>query len=314
MSTSSSPQFNRTFVYVSLGMVLLLIVGALVGARMIADRAGNQPVAMSDLPAPDASSPECTELIDALPDSLLGHDRAEIAEPIPAGVAAWQSSSTERVTLRCGVELPFQYTDYAVTENIDGVEWLRVDDMTPESDLTTWYTVDRAQVVAVTADGNGLGRADEPVSDLTEQVTGLAEKQHEKNPAPLTELEKADGNVDKQCLDLKHELPDDIADGWSRVHDKDLPTDTAVWTNAGAEPIVMRCGVAPPPNYESGERLTQIDEIPWFEDDRLVNGSTASYWYALGRATDIAVSVPQAAASEALPQLGTAIETATDPQ
>lgn len=314
MSSSASPQFSRTFVYVSLGMVVLLIVAALIGARIISDRAEQQPVAMSDLPAPSADSAECTQLIDTLPDTLLGHGRAEIAEPAPAGVAAWQSSSSERVTLRCGVEVPFQYNDYAETEVIDGVEWLRIDDMTPESDMSTWYSVDREHVIAVTADGHSLGRADQPVSPLSEQVGELSRTEQPTNDAPLSELEASSGDTSEQCGPLNRELPDSLAGAWTRLNGADLPDNTAVWTRQGSEPIVLRCGVTPPENYRPGEQITQVDDIPWFENDRLVNGSTASYWYALGRATDIVASIPQTAAGETLPALGTAIAHATDEQ
>lgn len=295
-------------------MVVALIAVALAGARVLSDRVEQQPVAMSDLPAPEADSAECAALVDALPDEVAGHERAEIAEPAPDGVAAWQSSPTERITLRCGVDLPFQYTDYASTQDIGGVEWLRVEDMTPESDMSTWYTVDRAQVVAVTADGQSLGRADEPVSELTDAVGNLDQVEHPTHDAPLSELPAAQTDAAGQCGPLSREFPDAVAGEWTRVNDAELPDGTAVWTNEGVEPIVVRCGVAPPENYRPGEQLTQIDEIPWFENDRLVNGSTASYWYALGRATDIAVSVPQVAAGEALPQLGAAIAAATDEQ
>ncbi|AWB82033.1 DUF3515 domain-containing protein [Corynebacterium yudongzhengii] len=311
-SSTAVPQFNRTLIYISLGIAVVFIVAVLVGARIISEQAGDQPVAMSDLPAPEADSQECSELISQLPDELLGHDRAEIAEPAPAGAAAWQSSSLERITLRCGIDLPFQYTEYASTHDIDGVEWLRVDDMTPESDMSTWYAVDRSPVVAVTADGRALDGADNPVEDLGGVVGELPEHNHDPHPAPLSELEPAAEDASDACRSLGTELPDILADGWT--HATTSQGDTAVWANEGAEPIVVRCGVAPPPNYQPGEQLTQIDDIPWFEDERLVNGSTASYWYALGRETDIAVSVPQSAASEALPALGSAITAATEEQ
>ena len=54
--------------------------------------------------------------------------------------------------------------------------------------------------------------------------------------------------------------------------------------------------------------------MPWFEDTELVSGSTASVWYALGRATDVAVSTPQAAAQEALVQLSDLIAEETPEQ
>lgn len=304
-SSADHPQLNRTAIYLSLGLAILLILGALIGARVISDRANNQPVAMSPVPAPQAESAECSSLIDALPDDIQGHDRATIADPVPPGTAAWQSGPNERITLRCGIELPFQYTDLARTTEAAGVQWLRVDDMTPDSDLSTWYSVDREPVVAVTA---SLADTAEPVDGLAEAVATLPQEQHETFPAPLTELEPASGD---SCPSLLDGLPETLAETWNL---ETAQGDTAVWVSEGKEPIVIRCAVAPPPNYSAGQRLTQIDDIPWFEDTQLVNGSTASTWYALGRAQDIAVSVPQAASSQVLPELGKVISGTTDAQ
>ena len=279
------------------------------GAKLFFENVARQPVAMSDLPAPLADSAECTNLVDSLPDEVAGHDRSEIAEPAPAGVAAWASNSLERVTLRCGVDLPLQYTAYAQPEEIEGVQWLRVTDVTPESTLATWYSVDRTPVVAVTADEPSLGGADNPVVELGESVSTLAEADHEPNPAPLSQLAAGDTSV---CDDLMANLPDTIAGDHERIEVAEPYT--AAWTAPGREPIVMRCGVAPPENYEPGLQLTQVDEIPWFEDTTLANGTTTSTWFALGRATDIAVSVSQEDGSAAIVELGEAIAEHTPEQ
>lgn len=300
-SSADHPQLNRTAIYLSLGLAILLIVGALIGARVVSDRANNQPVALSPVPSPLADSAECSTLVDALPDELLGHDRAAIADPVPPGTAAWQSSPTERITLRCGVELPYQYTEVATTTEDAGVQWLRVDDMTPGSDLSTWYSVDREPVVAVTA---SLAESQSPVAELGDSVSALPQKQHEPFPVPLSELEPASQET---CPALIDALPETLAGDWE-------VRSPGVWVREGNEPVVLRCGVAAPPNYQAGERLTQIDDIPWFEDTQLVNGSTASTWYALGRVTDIAVSVPQAISAQVLPELGTVIAETTAPQ
>ena len=288
---------------------MALVLGVVVGAKVVFERAAQQPVGMSDLPAPLAGSPECASFIDSLPDDLLGHDRAEIAEPAPQGVAAWASSSTERITLRCGVDLPLQYTDYAPTETVDGVEWLRITDATPGSTLQTWYAVDREQVIAVTADDVALGRHDEPVADLSEAVSALKATQHETFPAPLSQLASGDTEV---CGDLLAALPDTLAEDYRRA---EVPEEnTVAWTANGREPVVLRCGVAPPENYQPGLQLNQVNDIVWFEDTVLASGTTAGTWFALGRETDIAVSTPQDVSSGVLVQLGDVIAAETAEQ
>ena len=294
-TTAHEPQINRTAIAISLGLALLLVIGAVVGARIYFNQVALQPVAMTDLPAPQADSQACASLIDDLPSDLHGHPRAELAEPAPAGAAAWRSSSTERITLRCGVDIPAQYTDYAITEDIDGARWLRVDDITPQSTLATWYTVDRSPVVAVTADTEQLdGGA--PVDGL--DLAALEQHDQPRNPAPLTELEAADSS---KCSGLLDAAPESIAEGYTRT--EPASDNTVAWHAKGRDPIVVRCGVAPSPNYGPGEQLVQVNGIPWFEDVKLANGTTASTWYALGRDSGIAASLPQAESNEAITNL-----------
>ena len=294
-TTAHEPQINRTAIAISLGMALLLVVGAVVGARVYFNKVALQPVAMTDLPAPEADSQACTSLIDDLPSDLHGHPRAELAEPAPQGAAAWRSSSTERITLRCGVDIPAQYTDYAVTEDIDGARWLRVDDITPQSTLATWYTVDRSPVIAVTADADLTG-GQAPIDGL--DLAALEQHDQPRNPAPLTELEAADSS---KCSGLLEAAPDSIAEGYTRT--EPASENTVAWHAKGRDPIVVRCGVAPSPNYGPGEQLAQVNGIPWFEDVKLANGTTASTWYALGRDSGIAASLPQAESNEAITNL-----------
>lgn len=298
-STAHDAQFNRTTIYISLGLAVALVLGVLVGARVFFNRVALQPVAMTELPAPEASSAECTSLIDALPSTLADLKRAELAEPAPEGAAAWQASSTERITLRCGVDAPAQYTPYAQTEDIDGARWLRVNDATPGSTLATWFTVDRSPVLAVTADTQQLRDGTAPVAGIdTAALTGPAPEQH---PAPLADLAAGGGAGAASCGSLLAAAPDSISDGYTRVDA--VSEQTVAWSAEGQDAIVLRCGVADPENYGPGARLDQINGVPWFEDVKLANGTTASTWYAMGRDVQVAASLPQAESNEAITNL-----------
>lgn len=298
-STAHDAQFNRTTIYVSLGLAVALVLGVLVGARVFFNRVALQPVAMTQLPAPEASSSECTSLIDALPSTLADLKRAELAEPAPEGAAAWQASSTERITLRCGVDAPAQYTPYSQPEDVDGARWLRVNDATPGSTLATWFTVDRSPVLAVTADTQQLRDGTAPVAGIdTSALTGPAPEQH---PAPLADLAAGGGAGAASCNSLLAAAPDSIADGYTRVDA--VSEQTVAWSAEGQDAIVLRCGVAAPENYGPGARLDQINGVPWFEDVKLANGTTASTWYAMGRDVQVAASLPQAESNEAITNL-----------
>lgn len=303
-------QINRTAIWIILGLSLALVVGVLFGARYTFNQVATQPVAMPELPSPDADSPECAAFIDALPATLAGHKRAELAEPAPAGAAAWQSSSTERVTLRCGVELPLQYTElteaFQVTE-LGGARWLEVGDTA--STMATWFTVDRSPVVAVTADTAQLDEP--PVAHL--DAASLPAAEHTPLPAPLSTLAAADDSAGGAagagsagaCAGLEAAAPAEIAEGYVNVH-IDAP-DTLAWIKPGFEPVVLRCGVAPPERYAPGVGLVQVNEVPWFQDVDAGNGITADTFYALGRATDIAASIPLTGGNEIITNLSNLI-------
>ncbi|WP_408931534.1 DUF3515 domain-containing protein [Corynebacterium sp. YSMAA1_1_D6] len=297
-------QFNRTAIYISLGLALAMVLAVIFGAKYVFTSAAQQPVALPPTPSKEAESPECAALVGALPDSLLDHPRAELADPAPAGAAAWASTSEEKVTLRCGVDLPQQYTEYSQPVDVEGEQWLRVIDATPGSGLTTWYTTQRTPVVAVTATGEN---APEGLGDALQQLPAEDQKPH---AAPLSQLTSG---PDDMCPDLEAALPAEIADGYSRRTDVG-GEDTWVYSAPGREEIVVRCGVAAPENYSAGVQLQQVNDVPWFEDTTLAEGTTAGTWFALGRADDLALSAPQDAANSALVRLSDALAEATPEQ
>ncbi|APT88953.1 hypothetical protein CFRA_06470 [Corynebacterium frankenforstense DSM 45800] len=280
-------QFSRTPVYAALVLAVVLVVGVLIGARVVFERAGDQPVALPDLPAGQADSPECTGLIEDLPDSLGDFDRAELAEPAPAGAAAWSKSSTERVTLRCGVDAPAQWTEGAETEESGGVEWLPVTD--PDTDLTTWYSVDRSVVVAVTAEGF------DPTEELAEPVAALPAGSVERNPLPLADLDTPEAGG---CEEVLAALPGEIGD-YRRV---EAEAPRAHWTARGLPPVVAVCGVAMPESYAPGGQVTEINGVNWFSE-----GDTL---YALGLDEVVAVSTPPVGADGVLVALSDALKEA----
>ena len=297
---------RKTPMIIALCLSILLVFGVVVGARVLLGPAGQQQVAMSALPAAEADSPECVALVDSLPNKVFGHTRAQIMDPVPPGAAAWSTTELERVTLRCGVDMPFQYSTLSKTVDIDGTTWLPVSDMTPGSSLETWYSVNRFPVVAITADKTSTNNADNPVEPLSDSVAQLEQREGAPFDAPLVGLAAAgDPQV---CTELFDVFPDQLEVGgedgttYQRIESARMKAagyseDAFAWDAPGLEPIVVRCGVEPSENYAVGALLQQIDDIPWFEDTILASGTTSATWYALGRETDVAVSLPQAASS-----------------
>ena len=151
-------------------------------------------------------------------------------------------------------------------------------------------------MIAVTGDAQVLHDSKKSLGRLG--ADGLPSKDQPHNPAPLSALEGADAS---KCDALLQAAPDAIAEGYTRT--EPASENTVAWRAEGRDPIVLRCGVAPSPNYAPGAQLAQVNDIPWFEDVLLANGTTASTWYALGRDSGIAVSLPQAESNEAITNL-----------
>jgi hypothetical protein len=137
------------------------------------------PVAITSVPAPQASSPSCKALLGAVPDRLGDYRRAATVDPTPEGTAAWRTApGTEPVILRCGLERPDDFVVGAPQQLVDEVAWFQVSD--PGSGLTTWFAVDRAVYVALTLpDGSGPT----PIQDISQAIAGALPAQP-VNPGP----------------------------------------------------------------------------------------------------------------------------------
>jgi hypothetical protein len=105
------------------------------------------PVAIAAVPAPAAHAAECRALLATLPDSLGDLQRADTAEPTPAGAAAWRGDG-EPVILRCGLERPAEFVVGRPIQMVDEVGWFRIDDS--DTQRSTWVSVDRPVYIALT--------------------------------------------------------------------------------------------------------------------------------------------------------------------
>lgn len=297
MGDKVQPQGSRLGMVIALVLAVLLAAGVIGAAKIVQDRAARQPVALSSPEMPDDDSPACADLVGRLPDRLGGLVRAGLADPTPAGAAVWRDSLDDRVTLRCGASVPVQYTEMAKTEDVEGVEWLKVSDGAAGTDLVTWYSVGRSPIVAVTANDSHA----DSLPAISEAMGPDAGDGPEPNPLPLADL--AAPHDDGVCSGFNGTLPEDLGE-FHRVPDADLPEDSrglAVWTDHTGQLVTARCGVAEPPAYAGTDKpLTQVGDIVWFNDPNHTTGVTGVY-YAMGRERFVAVHVPMAQASGLLP-------------
>jgi hypothetical protein len=129
------------------------VVGVLVFAAIRQRPPQQLPVVIASVQAPGADGDACRALLAALPDQLGDYQRAKLADPAPAGAAAWRAKPDEEpVVLRCGLEAPVDFVAGAPIQVVDEVDWFRVGDQ----GRSTWFTVDRPVYVALTLpDGSG---------------------------------------------------------------------------------------------------------------------------------------------------------------
>ncbi|APT84641.1 hypothetical protein CAQU_05680 [Corynebacterium aquilae DSM 44791] len=300
---------SRTPMLIALGLAIALTVGVLVGAKVVYERAAHQPVSLSPVAAPDASSVQCAEFLDRLPKKVMGFERAELADPAPEGAAVFAADSQRQVSVRCGVSVPAQFSVLSHTRDVDGVEWLKVTDDTPGSSLVSWYSVNRAPTVAVTTDV-----ADDPVVDLSEAVAGIAEAHPQPAGVPLGDLPQAAdyAAVAAQCSAFAKALPASVGDGYKRLDEAAVraagaPEGAVVYTAEGVEPVVVRCGVGFPVEYQPGARLDDVNSVPWLTSAELKNGSTAGVFYGLGFDATVAVSTPRSVGGTAVTSVSDAM-------
>ena len=316
---SSTPGLRRTTTVLALVLAVVFVAAVLAGAKILVGRTVYTDVAMGPVDAPDADSTACTGIVDALPGRTGDYRSVGVTDPAPVGAAAYRDSGGAELTVRCGVSAPAQYTAVSGTVDHGGVDWLRIVDATPGSDLETWYTLS-SPVVAVTGsvdagssldravgldglgsavaghpDGDAPVAADLPLTGLKTAAAGSCPAFTDALPAVLGDYRRITETTQDTAQHPAGTALDSLGGGGSAA--------PAVWTAPGREPVVVRCGVAMPASYEAGAQLTQVDEVPWFEDTALGNGSTAGVWYGLGRDATVAVSLPLDAGDVVLPEI-----------
>jgi hypothetical protein len=155
---------------------LAVLFGVLKFAQFQDDK---KPMAITNIPAPQANSPLCVDMTKAYPDSMAGDwKRAQIVEPKPPAAAAWRRGQ-DSVVARCGVDRPAEFTVGTSVEQINGVQWFRVTDAAVG--ITTWFAVDRGVYIAVTMpDGSGT----EPLVEMSDAI-GKALPAVKPDPLPL---------------------------------------------------------------------------------------------------------------------------------
>lgn len=138
--------------------VLLAVVVAVLGiaGRVIGDAPpppDRTPLATPPVEAPDAGGPGCASVLARLDGDLPAGDGTlpvrPLADPAPPGVRAW-AASPRPVVLRCGLPRPAELNPASALLEVNGVQWLQLDDGVPDPVVVTYVAVDRPVYVVLT--------------------------------------------------------------------------------------------------------------------------------------------------------------------
>ncbi|WP_067669679.1 DUF3515 domain-containing protein [Nocardia miyunensis] len=176
--TRRSPALIATAV--ALPVVLIVVVLAIaVFARQHPTR---EPLALGSVPQPQATGQVCTTLLPALPSSLGGYTKADLAQPAPPGTVGWQlPDGGDPIVLRCGLDRPAEFVQSAALQVINGVNWFEVRDPTSGVTSGTWYVVDRGTYIAVTMPDKA---GPTPLQDISNAVSKVLPARP-IDPAPI---------------------------------------------------------------------------------------------------------------------------------
>ncbi|MGJ4070029.1 DUF3515 domain-containing protein [Corynebacterium macclintockiae] len=191
-STPRAVDTPRYLIILSTVLAVALIIGVIAAAKITVDRKVYAPMAMGPVDAPEASSQVCADFVDRLPGNLGRFRAVELREPAPSGAAGYRDSSGAELSVRCGVNVPDQYTVLSPVFSAGEVRWTAVSDATPGSDLRTWYAVGGSPAVAVTTSadvGGALGAVGSALSSIYD-----ANSPAKPAPYPLSDAPVAGGS------------------------------------------------------------------------------------------------------------------------
>ncbi|TXG90799.1 DUF3515 domain-containing protein [Rhodococcus rhodnii] len=100
-----------------------------------------------------------------------------------------------------------------------------------------------------------------------------------------------------QCASLLDALPEAVGDFERASLVEPAPEATAAWRvvtfdDEPNEPIVLRCGVDRPLEFDQASALQIVDDVQWFEVSGESIGLESSSWFAVDRGIYVGVTIP----------------------
>ena len=95
-----------------------------------------------------------------------------------------------------------------------------------------------------------------------------------------------------ECKTLMAALPDTLGDLERAELVDPAPESAAAWQPVEGEPVVLRCGLDRPLEFNQASLLQVINGVQWFEVSGEDIGSTSSTWYLVDRGVYVALTLP----------------------
>ena len=117
----------RALLVAAVGIAVAAAVAVLVISVLRSRTPQEHPLVVPAVPVPQADSPECATLMNALPQRLGDYQRTIPVDPVPPATAAWRTGADgEPILLRCGVGQPTDFVVGAQINVVNNVQWFRV--------------------------------------------------------------------------------------------------------------------------------------------------------------------------------------------
>ncbi|MBB5911667.1 hypothetical protein BJY24_000534 [Nocardia transvalensis] len=126
-------------------------------------------------------------------------------------------------------------------------------------------------------------------------IAVLARQNPAREPLALGSI-PAPGATGQGCAALMPALPETLGDYTKAELVQPAPPATTAWQLPdGGEPIVLRCGLDRPLEFDKASALQVVNSVNWFEVRDQASGATSGTWFAVDRGTYIAVTMPNSA-------------------
>ncbi|WP_044476007.1 DUF3515 domain-containing protein, partial [Rhodococcus aetherivorans] len=110
-----------------------------------------------------------------------------------------------------------------------------------------------------------------------------------------------------ECAALLGALPEEVGDLRRAELTDPAPVGAAAWQPVEGEPVVLRCGLERPAEFDQAAALQVVDGVQWFEVSGAAEGIDASTWFVVDRPVYVALTVPNGSGPTPLQTISAAV-------